>query len=66
MSLILVGIGVYALNKAFSDVLTPNDAGAVSGVLGLVAGLLGLTLCGMFVALSLRLARVEKILGRDR
>jgi hypothetical protein len=66
MSLVLVGIGVFALNRTFSGALTPDDAGVVSGVLGVAAGLLGLTLCGMFVALSLRLARVEKILGRDR
>ena len=64
MSLVLIAIGAFAFNKGLSGNLAPGDAAALTGVLGMAAGLFGLTVCGMLVTHSLRLAKIEKSLDR--
>jgi hypothetical protein len=66
MSLAVLGIGVFTLHKGFSDSLTPADAGWLAGLLGLVTGMLGLTICGMFVTQSMQLTRIEETLKRRK
>jgi hypothetical protein len=62
MSLVLIAIGVFALKKSIFGNLTPADAGSLAGLLGLAAGLLGLTICGTLVTHSMQLTKIEKTL----
>ena len=64
MSVVLIAIGLFTLDRSSSGSLKPQDVGAIVALLGVAAGLLGLFLCGMFVTLSLRLAKIEKTLSR--
>ena len=66
MSFAVIAIGVFTLHKGFTDTLTPANAGLLIGALGLVTGMLGLTICGMFVTQSIRLAEIEKLFERRK
>jgi hypothetical protein len=62
MSLLLLAIGMFAINKGLSGNLTAADVSLVVSVLALIAGLLGLNLCWVLVRTSARLEKIEKAL----
>jgi hypothetical protein len=66
MSLLVFAGGVVLIARGPSWNLTPANLVLVVGLLALVVSVLGVNLCGTLLALSARLAKVEKELDRRK